>query len=76
MRDAEMVTQEQVITIIQALNQAELTMRKIRRCLQLAILKYEVNGQVKTLPDVDKEALVEEYKKLKIELKTQLESLP
>ncbi len=70
------ITQEQVIQIIQMLNQVDLTMRKMRRCLQLAILKYDIGGQIKTLPDIDKEALIEQYKLLKKELKSQFEALP
>jgi hypothetical protein len=71
------LTQEQIVEAIRALNLMDIPRRRALQALQLAILKYEVeDGQVKTLPEEDRVALLERYRKLKAELKTQLETLP
>jgi len=42
----------------------------------IALLQYRVGGQTKTLPQTDIDALIQEYQKLKAELKTKVDNLP
>lgn len=71
-----MVTREQILDVAKKLRELEILIAYMQNICNIALLQYRVGGQTKTLPQTDIDALIQEYQKLKAELKTKVDNLP
>jgi len=69
------MTEEQILNLYEKLKVLSVTLHKMRRLCELALFKYEIGGQMKTLPKEDIKTFLQEIEKLKNELKAKLEAL-
>ena len=71
-----MVTRQQVLETQKKIFEIDTMLSKMKRICEIALLQYDVGGQLKTLPQADIYALIEDYKALKVELKRKADELP